>query len=277
MIGVKIVNWQTNKCPRLLAKGENLRPLSLSLYQDIPNRKAKANLTAEMKAADNPNLESCQPDPTLFVTAFKKNRFYLFSRRNPESSSSLEGSVAGDRDVFNEKPSREDMLAATETVTQERLYEYCCLHTSMGDIHCKLFMKETPKTVENFCVHAKNGYYNHHIFHRVIRQFMIQTGDPTGTGTGGQSIWGSDFQDEIHPNLKHDKPFLLSMANAGPNTNGSQFFITVIPCPWLDNKHTIFGQVVQGMQVVQNISNVKTNPKTDKPYDEVKIISISLK
>jgi peptidylprolyl isomerase domain and WD repeat-containing protein 1 len=106
---------------------------------------------------------------------------------------------------------------------------------------------------------------------------MIQTGDPTGTGTGGESIWGGEFEDEIRPHLRHDKPFMLSMANAGPNTNGSQFFITVVPCPWLDKKHTIFGHVVQGMEVVQNISNVKTNSKTDKPYDEVKIISISLK
>ena len=275
MIGVKVVNWSNNKCVRLLAKGENLRPLSLSLYQDIPNSRGKAIMTPEMQASDNPNLVVAAPDPTLFATAFKKNRFFLFSRRNPESSH--DNAASGDRDVFNEKPSREDMLAATETVTQERTYEYCCLHTSMGDIHCKLFVKETPKTVENFCVHAKNGYYNNHIFHRIIRQFMIQTGDPTGTGTGGQSIWGAEFEDEIHPNLKHDKPFMLSMANAGPNTNGSQFFITVVPCPWLDKKHTIFGHVVQGMEVVQNISNVKTNPKTDKPYDEVKIISISLK
>ena len=85
-----------------------------------------------------------------------------------------------------------------------------------------------PKTVENFCVHASDGYYNGHIFHRVIRQFMIQTGDPTGTGTGGESIWGGEFEDELHPMLKHDRPFVVSMANAGPNTNGSQFFITVV-------------------------------------------------
>ncbi len=93
-----------------------------------------------------------------------------------------------------------------------------------------IFLKRVPKTVENFAVHARNSYYNGHIFHRCIKQFMIQTGDPTGTGTGGTSIWGHEFEDEFHPNLKHDKPFTVSMANAGPNTNGSQFFITVIPC-----------------------------------------------
>lgn len=140
----------------------------------------------------------------------------------------------------------------------------------------KLFSKECPKTVENFCVHSKNGYYNGHIFHRVIKGFMIQTGDPTGTGTGGSSIWGSDFKDEFVPSLKHDRPYTISMANAGPNTNGSQFFITVLPTPWLDNKHTVFGRVFKGMEIIQNICNVKTNPKTDKPYDDVKIISIYL-
>lgn len=167
----------------------------------------------------------------------------------------------------------------------------------MGDIHMRLFGKECPKTVENFCVHTKNGYYNGHIFHRVIKGFMIQTGDPTGTGTGGQSIWGGEFKDEFCSTLKHDRPYTVSMANAGPNTNGSQFFITVLPTvsyvkhncwnrvidficiskqPWLDNKHTVFGRVHKGMEVVQNICNSKTNPKTDKPYDEIRIISINL-
>lgn len=99
----------------------------------------------------------------------------------------------------------------------------------MGDVHLRLFGKECPKTVENFCVHSKNGYYNGHLFHRVIKGFMIQTGDPTGTGTGGQSIWGGEFKDEFCSTLKHDRPYTVSMANAGPNTNGSQFFITVLP------------------------------------------------
>lgn len=159
----------------------------------------------------------------------------------------------------------------------------------------KLFAAECPKTVENFCVHSKTGYYNGHIFHRVIKGFMVQTGDPTGTGTGGQSIWGGDFKDEFVSTLKHDRPYTVSMANAGPNTNGSQFFITVLPTvcqpqecwcfslltifylqQWLDNKHTVFGRVIRGMEVIQNICNSKTNPKTDKPYDDIKIISINL-
>jgi peptidylprolyl isomerase domain and WD repeat-containing protein 1 len=116
-----------------------------------------------------------------------------------------------------------------EETAELRITESCIIHTSFGDIHLKLYQRDAPKAVENFCTLARRGYYNGHIFHRVIKSFMIQTGDPTGKGTGGKSIWGHDFEDEISPNLKHDKPYTVSMANAGPNTNGSQFFITVVP------------------------------------------------
>merc|ERR1712066_1097271 len=133
----------------------------------------------------------------------------------------------------------------------------------------KLFFQETPKSVENFTVHSKNGYYDNIIFHRVIQGFMIQTGDPQGDGTGGESIWGGEFEDEFHRSLKHDRPFTLSMANAGPNTNGSQFFVTTVPCPWLDNKHTVFGEVVEGMDVVKKIEAVGS--QSGKPMKRIMI------
>ncbi|CAG2101789.1 unnamed protein product [Medioppia subpectinata] len=275
LLGIKIVNWYTNRCVKMLAKGENFRALSLCLHQTIPNT-TKASISVEMKASENPGLEASHPDPTLLCTAFKKNRFYLFTKREPEEANG-ENATGAERDVFNEKPSREDIIAAIETPAQQKIWDNCIIHTTMGDIHCKLFGKECPKSVENFCIHSKNGYYNGHIFHRVIKQFMIQTGDPDGIGTGGTSIWDGEFEDEFHPDLKHDKPYTLSMANAGPNTNGSQFFITVVPANWLDNKHTVFGRVIKGMESVQNISNAKTHPKTDKPYDDIRIINISLK
>ena len=178
------------------------------------------------------------------------------------------------------------------------------MHTTMGDIKIKLFKDKTPKTFENFTTHAKNGYYDGLIFHRVIKDFMIQGGDPMGTGIGGESIWGTKFEDEFTPEL-HNLRGALSMANAGPNTNGSQFFIVqanTVPSnmldqmedlpeafppecakayadmggtPWLDYRHTVFGQVYEGMDVVDAIANVKTAPG-DKPIVAVEIENIEI-
>lgn len=273
LLGIKIVNLMTKKVSRLLGKREHLRCLSVALFQGKVKSQTGTATTAEMEASDNPGLADQGTDPTLVTTAFKKNRFYLFSDR----SSSDMSSVDNERDVFNEKPSKEDIIAATEEKGAPRLYCEATIHTTMGDIHLELFPKECPKTVENFCVHARNGYYNGHIFHRIIKQFMIQTGDPLGTGTGGESIWGGEFEDEFSPKLRHDRPYTLSSANAGPNTNGSQFFITLVPTPWLDNKHTVFGRCVRGMEIVNSIGSVKTHPKSDKPYDDISMVSISVR
>lgn len=125
--------------------------------------------------------------------------------------------------------------------TQERkqvLGTGAILRTTKGDIHMRLFPDAAPKAVENFVTHSKNGYYDNLIFHRVIKGFMVQTGCPFGDGTGGDSVWGSDFEDEFSREFKHDRPFTVSMANAGPNTNGSQFFITVAPAVSL---YIVFG------------------------------------
>jgi len=124
------------------------------------------------------------------------------------------------------------------------------LSTDKGDIVLELFADKTPKTVNNFVFLAGEGFYDGTIFHRVIQDFMAQGGDPTGTGTGGP---GYRFEDEFNPSLKHNKPGIFSMANAGPGTNGSQFFITHVPTPWLDGKHSIFGQVIKGMDVLMAI------------------------
>ena len=178
------------------------------------------------------------------------------------------------------------------------------MKTNMGEIKIKLFPKEAPKTVENFVTPAKEGYYTGLIFHRVIKDFMIQGGDPTGTGMGGQSIWGRSFEDEFDPSL-HNLRGALSMANAGPNTNGSQFFIvqaSEVPAhllsqmeqmpeafpestveayrqlggtPWLDFRHTVFGQVMEGMDVVDSIADVKVGAQ-DKPVNDVVIETIEI-
>lgn len=130
------------------------------------------------------------------------------------------------------------------------------IKTNRGEIRLELFADKTPKTVENFEKLAKQGFYDGLKFHRVIEDFMVQTGCPKGTGTGGP---GYTFGDEFHPSLKHDGPGTLSMANAGPNTNGSQFFITHVPCPWLDGKHSVFGKVLgDGQKVVNAIKQGDT-------------------
>lgn len=145
--------------------------------------------------------------------------------------------------------------------------------TNVGDFEIELFASKTPKTVENFVGLATTGKYDGVIFHRVIPQFMIQGGDPTGTGRGGESFWGGKFEDEFDVSLHHDKAGILSMANAGPGTNGSQFFITLIPTPWLDGKHSIFGEVVSGMDVVTSIGVTKTGTM-DKPVEDIIIETI---
>ena len=179
------------------------------------------------------------------------------------------------------------------------------MKTNMGDIKIRLFADLAPKTVENFTTHAKNGYYDGLVFHRVIKDFMIQGGDPTATGCGGESIWGKAFEDEFCVDL-HNLRGALSMANSGPCTNGSQFFIVqasdvdpgfisqmaqltdrgfpsetvenykaVGGTPWLDFKHTVFGQVFEGMDVVDAIASVKT-ARGDKPVEDVVINSIEI-
>ncbi|GJQ33170.1 MAG: peptidyl-prolyl cis-trans isomerase [Ignavibacteriaceae bacterium] len=149
------------------------------------------------------------------------------------------------------------------------------MKTNMGTIEIQLYPKETPKTVENFTTLASQGYYNGIIFHRVIENFMIQGGDSTGTGMGGRSIWGSEFADEFVMGLTFDKTGLLAMANRGPNTNTSQFFITTAKTEWLNYKHTIFGEVINGYDVVDKISKVKKGPQ-DKPVESVVIQDIKI-
>ncbi|KAL5970530.1 Peptidyl-prolyl cis-tran isomerase-like 1, partial [Taenia solium] len=141
---------------------------------------------------------------------------------------------------------------------------------SQGSIVIELYWKHAPRTCRNFAELVKREYYNGVSFHRVIRDFMIQGGDPTGTGRGGASIYGRYFEDEISSELKHTGAGIISMANSGPNTNGSQFFITLAPTQWLDGKHTIFGRVKLGMQVVKRLGMIETDPN-DRPVEPIVI------
>lgn len=273
LLGIKVLNIVTNRVVRLLGKDEVVRFLNFGMYQGAP---AKRGLTTmAMAASANPILaDKGQRDSTLFCSGYKRSRFYLFTRSEPEDNKT------GERDVFNERPTREEQnIAAAAPATGKGglspVADSATIHTTMGDIHLRLFPAQAPKTVENFVGHARSGYFDGIVFHRVIPKFMIQTGDPLGDGTGGDSIWGREFEDEFSDDLKHDRPYTVSMANAGPNTNGSQFFITTTATPWLDKKHTIFGRVLSGLEVIHTIENVKTS-KSDKPYEDIKITNVGI-
>ncbi|HEX5563586.1 MAG TPA: peptidylprolyl isomerase [Sporosarcina sp.] len=201
-------------------------------------------------------------------------------------------------DATNEEATTMYPQLSNEVAANEALV---VMNTTMGPIKIKLFPEQAPKTVENFLTHAENGYYDGIIFHRVIKDFMIQGGDPTGTGMGGESIYGDSFEDEFTMDLFNIRG-ALSMANAGPNTNGSQFFIVQASNPpasaaqltqggWpeeiakayeenggtphLDQKHTVFGQVIEGMDIVDKIASAKTD-RSDKPVEEISIESIEI-
>lgn len=168
---------------------------------------------------------------------------------------------------FNSLKAEESLMQNTPVVEIE---------TNYGTFEVALRPDIADKASQNFLGHVKSGYYNGVIFHRVIKGFMIQGGDPEGTGRGGKSIWGTPFEDEVSDQVKFDRPYLLAMANAGPRTNGSQFFITTAATPWLNKKHTIFGEVTKGQDVVKKIEMTEVN-RSDSPVNPVKIIKMTLK
>ena len=170
----------------------------------------------------------------------------------------------------NSKEVKEHVETSTKaptTTVSESSEMIVTLKTNEGDIQLKMFSKVAPLAVENFTTHAKDGYYDGLIFHRVIKDFMIQGGDPTGTGRGGESIWKKEFVNEYAANVVFDRPFLLAMANHGPNTNGSQFFITTKATPFLNGGYTIFGEVISGKEVVRKIENTQTGA-ADRPVSK---------
>jgi peptidyl-prolyl cis-trans isomerase-like 1 len=170
-----------------------------------------------------------------------------------------------------------DLLTARSTlVAANPIVE---IETTKGTIVAELFADKAPQTVANFVDLVNQNYYDGIIFHRVIREFMVQTGDPTGTGRGGRRDKGlppKKLMDEFHRDLRHDRPGIFSMANSGPNTGDSQIFITTVPCPWLDDKHAVFGAVTSGLDVVKAIEGVPTSAG-DRPKDPPKIIKARIK
>jgi peptidylprolyl isomerase domain and WD repeat-containing protein 1 len=298
LAGIKIVNTVTNRVCAVLGQLESTeRFLCVALYQGVPtisSQMALARGSISMSApvsgagagagaggsgassASGPGgVTAGAVDPTIVCCAFKRQRFFLFTRRDPAQD---EG-AADARDAQNEPPSARDIAVAAATAAAQKrakLGSSAIIHTGKGDITVSLFPDATPVAVENFCELSRKGYYDTTGFHRVIKSFMIQGGDPKGDGTGGSSVWDRDFEDEIDVrSRKFDRGGVLAMANAGPNTNGSQFFITTAPAPWLDGKHTIFGRVTKGMDVLKAIETVKVD-RDDKPLEPIRILGVTI-
>lgn len=157
-----------------------------------------------------------------------------------------------------------------------KLQPIMIMETTEGTLEIALKPSIAPKACENFMKLAEKKFYDGLVFHRIIKDFMIQGGDPKGNGTGGQSIWGKPFEDEFSASCQFDRPGLLAMANSGPHTNGSQFFITTVETPWLNNRHTIFGEVVKGYEVVEKLEKTATD-RMDRPKVPQKILKVYLK
>lgn len=255
--GVKMINIKDSKASFISGAGEEERFINISII----------NLPFQLQIDPNliGNENFIKPQPLLAATAFKKDRFYLF---NNQTITNLDK-----RDIYNEQAATKGLAHNSKIYQEWEGIKKAIIRTFKGDIEVELFHKESPLAVQNFITLMMNGYYCNMLFHRVIRGFMIQTGDPLGTGAGGTSCWGKSFKDEFSPKLKHNQPGTLSMANCGPNTNGSQFFITSVATPWLDGKHTIFGRVAKGMDVVRLIESVEVD-RQSKPLQPVYLMQI---
>ncbi|CCE73286.1 Piso0_000317 [Millerozyma farinosa CBS 7064] len=215
----------------------------------------------DMVVSKNEILESeLEKESTLFAITSNGHNLMSFDRTNPKLTTvDLKGKT----------------WTRQKTKTVQTNFPVVVLHTSLGDIRVKLFNDAASKTAENFITLCKRNFYDNITFHRVIKDFMIQSGDPTGDGTGGISAWNNHFEDEFSASLNHSRPYMLSMANSGPNTNGSQFFITTTSTPWLDNKHTVFGEVIDGHDTVKAIEGSETD-RNDKPVNQIIILSTSI-
>lgn len=267
---IRQITIATSEVSRRFGGSDSVAFRALGLYQGNPNRKKV--LTVEMATSENAMIAESQTHDPLLLTV-SANRLYVFSRfdgtfESIQSHRDIPDTQTKTRQSTNSKSNNnsEDKWKSTTSIT---------IHTTLGDIKVSLFPTSAPLAVQNFVTLCQKSYYDNTPFHRVIKRFMIQGGDPEGNGTGGESIWGKPFKDEFDPQLRHDKPYRLSMANAGKNTNGSQFFITTEKTPWLDDKHTIFGSVTSGFDVVQLIENLPTT-KNDRPIDPPTIISTTL-
>lgn len=259
MVGFGFVAWVG------LGSGEMGRMKPAALLQQSKKKKGPASL----------NVATVVVVGVVFILLVSST-IVLHRRKFSENMTGTEAyanSNLEDKDMFADPV---EQRVSKDQDKAQHFPKYATVNTTEGAFTIELFESDAPLTVENFVTHSKNGYYDGLLFHRVIKNFIIQTGDPKGDGTGGDSIWGGSFKDEFNRELTHEA-FTVSMANIGePNSNRSQFFITTTATPHLDMKHTIFGRVVRGQDVIQAIERVHTDEKTDKPRTPISINSINI-
>ncbi|BFZ57810.1 Peptidyl-prolyl cis-trans isomerase cyp15 [Savitreella phatthalungensis] len=273
IFGIKVVNTYSNVCVKVYGASERMRFSNLALYQGAPRQGAITSIDRALSA--NALLQKAsERKPILVASAVDSARFCLFSNAEPGNDRDEKQAEHGLAHI-TDGPNTTSLDSAAVAKSRPLGAAFATLHTSLGDIRLEFYSEKAPKAVENFVTLVERGYYDGTIFHRVIPGFMIQAGDPEGDGTGGQSCWGGYFEDELDSSLCHDAPFMLSMANAGPDTNGSQFFITTASAKHLDGKHTIFGRATAGTDVIKAIEAVRTD-KRDRPLQEIQIRSTSL-
>lgn len=280
---IKVLDHLNNNVVSKIGGGDipPLYPLNISLFKGLPKNWAsiKGGLSIEMASSSS----FARDDSSFLVfTSWKRGRFFILAndidvlpenRDISNESCGIEVCQKEENDASSGGASIK--IALNPKIAFKNIYKKAIIRTSLGDVSF-IFFENCPLAVENFCKLAQRKYYDGTIFHRVIENFMLQGGDPTGSGEGGKSCWGDVFEDEIIKGISNfDKPFLVAMANSGPNSNGSQFFITVAECPWLDDKHTIFGKVISGQDVLLMISKTATN-QDDRPLKDVKVVEIDI-
>ncbi|XP_051536083.1 RING-type E3 ubiquitin-protein ligase PPIL2-like isoform X4 [Myxocyprinus asiaticus] len=240
---------------------------------DPDEEKAKQDPAYHLKST---NLEMCETLAELYRD-YKEDELLASTMKDPETKKT-DGLNAAHYSTGRVSASFTSTAMAPATAHEadvRRKATFVCTQTN-ENLNLELHCDKVPKTGENFIKLCKKGYYDGTVFHRSIRNFMIQGGDPTVTGTGGESFLGKPFKDEFRPNLSHTGCGVLSMANSGPNTNKSQFFITFCSCAYLDRKHTVFGRVVGGFETLTAMENIESDPKTDKPKSEIKVLSATV-
>jgi len=243
---------------------EDLKARSDPRYY-MKNTNAETSQTLEELYKDYKGDELLKEKPAVKQPKLDKFNTSVYSTGKVSASFT---STARTPEVEQEIKARENDAVRYEFVKTKGYVRLCTNH---GDLNLELHCDLVPKTCENFMQLCKNGYYNGTIFHRLIRNFMIQGGDPTGTGSGGESFWGGPFEDEFRFNLSHSERGILSMANSGKDTNKSQFFITFRSCKHLDRKHTVFGKLVGGLATLSKLEAVETDRKTDAPKQKIKL------